>query len=191
VNAYHAVLYVHLLSLLVGVGTASVMTVCAFRLSAARTLAEALPWATVEKNAPKAFPVATLGLFGSGAYLTSDLWTWGTSWIVLSIVGLAVVALQGPLVGGRTGAALGKAFAANGPGELGAAARRAIDAPARWALHFANPFLILAVAWNMTQKPGWGGGVAALVVAETAGIALGVLVARRPRLEATAAEGTV
>lgn len=43
----------------------------------------------------RVFPVAIIGLFATGAYLTSDLWAWDTRWIDVSLAGLVIVALQG------------------------------------------------------------------------------------------------
>ena len=56
------------------------------------------------------FPVSILGLLASGAYLTSDAWTWSTPWIDVSIAGLVLVALQGPLVAGPRAEALKRAL---------------------------------------------------------------------------------
>lgn len=82
---------------------------------AAKTLADAAPWGAVAGKTEHAFPIAILGLFGTGAYMTSDIWTWSTGWIDVSIAGLALLALQGPLVGGRTGKQLKQALQDNGP----------------------------------------------------------------------------
>src|SRR5437868_6983521 len=149
--------------------------VCLFQLRAAKTLADAVPWGVVAGKTEKAFPIAILGLFGTGAYMTSDVWTWSTSWIVVSIVGFAVVALQGPLVGGRAAHALKSALHANGPGPLGPEARRLARHPALWIPEFANIGIVLGIIWNMTQKPGTGEAIAAVVV----GYAAGVVVATR------------
>ena len=43
-------------------------------------------------------------------------WTWSTGWIWPSIVGLALVGLQGRLLAGPRGEALKKALMENGPG---------------------------------------------------------------------------
>src|SRR5437867_6353500 len=98
--------------------------VCLFQLKAAKTLADAVPWGAVAGKTEHTFPIAILGLFGTGAYMTSDIWTWSTGWIDVSIAGLALLALQGPLVGGRTGKQLKQALQDNGPGLLGKQARR-------------------------------------------------------------------
>ena len=85
-DTYHVVLYIHLLSLFVGIGAASVLIVCLFQLRGARELTDAIPWGRVAGKIARLFPIAILGLFGSGAYMTSDVWTgaaagsWSASW---------------------------------------------------------------------------------------------------------------
>jgi hypothetical protein len=190
VDTYHVVLYIHLVSLLIGFSAGMVETVCLLRLRAAETLEAAAPWGRLAGDIEKAFPVAIVGLFGSGAYLTSDVWTWGTSWIVLAIVGLAVLSLQGPLVAGRRGHAVKAALLANGPGPLGANALRMTCDRALWVAGMTNEALVLAVVWVMTEKPGWGGGIAALLVAYAVGLAVAVGMRRTSGTEAPVAEAT-
>lgn len=191
-DTYHVVLYIHLLSLLVGFSAGMIEAVCLFRLRAATTLETAAPWGQLAGEVEKAFPVAIVGLFGTGAYMTSDVWTWGTSWVVLAIVGLVVLSLQGPLVAGRRGHAVKQALMANGPGPLGPEARRMTRDRALWIAGMTNEMLVLGVIWVMTEKPGWGGAVAALVVAYAVGMALATAFTREPALEpALAAEPTV
>ena len=55
--------------------------------------------------------------------MTSDFWTRSTHWIEVSIVGLVLVALQGPLLAGRRAHALKQTLQENGPGQLGERAR--------------------------------------------------------------------
>ena len=74
-DTYHVVLYVHLLSLLLGFGAASVILVCLFKLRSAHTAADAIPWGMLVGQTERVFPIAILGLFGSGAYMTSKVWT--------------------------------------------------------------------------------------------------------------------
>jgi hypothetical protein len=179
-DAYHVVLYIHLLSLLVGFSAGMIETVCLFRLRAAETLEAAAPWGQLAGEIEKAFPVAILGLFGSGAYMTSDLWTWSTSWIVLPIIGLVILSLQGPLVAGRRGHAVKAALIANGPGPLRSEARRMTRDRALWSAAFTNEALVLGIIWVMTQKPGWGGAVATLAIAYAVGLAVAARLTREP-----------
>jgi hypothetical protein len=172
-DTYHVVLYVHLLALFVGIGAGAILSACLFQLRAARTLEQAVPWGVMAGRVEKGFPIAILGLFATGAYMTSDVWTWSTSWIEVSIAGLVLVSLQGPLWGGRTARKLEHALKENGPGELGDAARRLTRAPGLWVSEFSNIGVVMGVVWNMTQKPGTGSAIAAVVI----GCAVGALVA--------------
>ena len=179
-DTYHVVLYIHLMALFVGIGAGSILLVCLFRLRAARTLEEAVPWGMVAGKTEKAFPVAILGLFGTGAYMTSDIWTWSTGWIDVSIAGLVVLALQGPLVGGRTGKMLERALHDNGPGPLGERARQMTRHPGLWVTEFANLGVVFGIVWNMTQKPGTGGAIAAVLGGYGLGTAVGMWLRRAP-----------
>jgi hypothetical protein len=171
-DTYRTVLYLHFLSLLIGFGAAAVIGTCLFHLRAAGTLADAAPWGMLAGKTERVFPVAIIGLFATGAYLTSDLWTWDTRWIDVSIAALVVIALQGPVVAGRRAKALEHALKENGPGPLGDAARQMTRDPLLWTITFANPGIVLGVMWNMTQKPGIGEAIAAVVIGYAVGAAL-------------------
>jgi hypothetical protein len=186
-DTYHVVLYIHLLSLLLGVGAATIVGVCLFRLRAAKTLADAAPWGALAGQTEKVFPIVVLGLFGSGAYMTSDIWTWGTGWIDVSIGGLALIALQGPLVAGRRAHLLKQALMENGPGELGERARRMTRDPGLWLATIANPCIVLGVVWNMTEKPSTGGAIASVLVAYAVGAAIAFALTRQPAAEVASA----
>jgi hypothetical protein len=177
-DTYRTVLYLHVLSLLLGIGAAAVVGVCLFRLRTARTLDEALPWGMLAGKTERVFPVAILGLFATGAYMTSDVWTWSTRWIVVSIVALAVVALQGPLVAGLRAKALERALGENGPGPLGNSARRLARDPVLWVVTFANPGIVLGILWNMINKPDTAEAIAAVVVGYVVGAAAALLFTR-------------
>lgn len=180
-NTYHYVLYVHLLSLFVGIGAGSVLLVCLFQLRAARTLEQAVPWGTVAGKVGKLFPVAILGLFGTGAYLTSETtfpWTWSTRWIDVGIAALVLLTVQGAGVAERTAKKVEAALHANGPGPLGPEARRMTVHPGLWVAEFSNFGIVFGVVWDMTEKPGLAGAIAALVGGYAVGAVLALLSTR-------------
>jgi hypothetical protein len=179
-DTYHAVLYIHLLSLFIGIGAASILMVCLFQLRKAQTLMEAAPWGGVAGKIGRGFPVAVVGLFATGAYMTSDVWTWSTGWIDVAIVGLAVVAIQGPLVAERTGHKLGQVLMANGPGPLSEEARKMTRHPGLWVVEFTNVALVLGIVWNMTQKPSTGTAILCLVIAYAVGLGVALRFMRAP-----------
>jgi hypothetical protein len=190
-DTYHVVLYLHLLSLFIGLGAASILLVCIFQLRNAQTLADAIPWGRVAGKIGRAFPIAVLGLFATGAYMTSDVWSWDTGWIYVSIAGLAIVAIQGPLIAERTAHKLAAALQANGPGPLGEPARRMTRHPGLWLVEFTNVALVLGIVWNMTQKPSTGSAIATLLIAYAVGAAVAFRFMRAPAdVPATATEPT-
>ena len=189
-NTYHYVLYVHFLALFVGIGAGAVLLTCLFQLRAARTLEQAVPWGMVSGKVAKLFPVAILGLFGTGAYMTSETtfpWTWSTGWIQVGIAALVVLGVQGGGVAERTAKKLEAALHANGPGPLGPECRRLTLHPGLWVMEFSNFGLVFGVVWNMTQKPGLGGSLAAVLVGYAVGVALALLLSRAPQEELAAA----
>jgi hypothetical protein len=188
-DTYHVVLYFHLLFLFVGIGAGSVLLTCLFQLRAARTLEQAVPWGKVAGQVGKLFPVAILGLFGTGAYMTSHFWTWSTSWIDVAIAALVILAVQGAGIAERTAHQLKAALFANGPGRLGPEARRMTVHPGLWVVEFTNLGIVFAVVWNMTEKPGWGGAIAAVLVAYAVGAVLALLITRSSQQEELAAAG--
>jgi hypothetical protein len=186
-DTYHVVLYLHLLALFIGIGAGTVLLVCLFQLRAAQTLAEAVPWGGVAGKTARAFPIAILGLFGTGAYMTTDVWTWSTGWIDVSIAGLVLLALQGPLVAERTAKKLERALHENGPGPLGEEARRMTRHPGLWVGELSNLGVVFGVAWNMTQKPGTVSAVAAIVGGYAVGTAIALRFMKAPGVEMAAA----
>jgi hypothetical protein len=178
------VLYIHLLSLFVGVGAAAILSLCLFQLRGARELTDALPWGRVAGKTGRFFPIAILGLFGSGAYMTSDVWTWSTGWIQVGIGALVVLALQGPLIAERSGKKLEHALKENGPGPLGENARRMTRYPGLWVTEFSAIGLVLAIVWNMTTKASTGQAIAAALIGYGVGAGFGLLFTRAPKTEA-------
>ena len=180
-DTYHVVLYLHLLALFIGIGAGSVLLTRLFQLRAARTVEQAVPWGIVSGNVARLFPVAIVGLFLTGAYMTHKFWTWGTGWIDVAIAGLVVLGIQGGGIAGHTAKTLQAALGANGPGPLGAEARRMTLHPGLWVVELSNLGLVLAIVWNMTEKPGLGGSIASVLVGYAVGAVLALLLTRAPR----------
>ncbi len=189
-NTYHYVLYVHLLSLFVGIGAGAVLLACLLQLRAARTLEQAVPFGMLAGKIGKFFPIAIVGLFGTGAYMTTESgspWSWSTRWIDVGIVALVLLLAQGAGIAERTGHKLAAALQANGPGPLGPEARRMALHPGLWVVEFTNLGLVFGIVWDMTEKPGLGGSIAAAAGGYVVGAALALLVTRRPQEELAAA----
>jgi hypothetical protein len=189
-DTYQYVLYIHLLSLFIGIGAATILSLCLFQLRRARELTDALPWGRVAGKTGRFFPIAILGLFGSGAYMTSDIWKWSTGWIEVGIAALVVLAIQGPVIAERSGKKLEHALRENGPGPLGEHARRMTRYPGLWVVEFSSIGLVLGIVWNMIAKAGTGSSIAAAVIGYGVGAGFGYLFTRAPAAEGEAAATT-
>ena len=154
-----------------------------FELITVATLADALPWGRVAGTTGRMFPIAILGLFGSGAYMTSDVWTWSTGWIQVGIAALVVLTIQGPVIAERSGKKLEHALRENGPGPLGEHARRMTRYPGLWVVEFSAIGLVLGIVWIMIAKAGTGSSIAAAVIGYGVGAAFGFMFTRAPSAE--------
>jgi hypothetical protein len=59
--------------------------------------------------------------------------------------------------------------------------------PILWIVTFANPAIVFAIVWNMTEKPGTAGAIVAMVVAYAVGAAVAWPFTRTPAVAATTA----
>ena len=50
--------------------------------------------------------------------------------------------------------------------------------PGLWVVEFSNLGIVFGVVWNMTQKPGLGESIAAVVVGYAVGAVLALLITR-------------
>ena len=165
-DTYHTVLFLHFVSLFIGFGAATLMGTCMFRLRAAPTAPVAAPWGMLAGKTERAFPVAILGLFLTGAYMTNDVWTWDTGWIDVAIVALVVLGATGISSPSRRAVLLEAALRASGPGPMSSEARKLTCDPALWIVTFGNPGLVLgdrlehdaeAGDGSVRSSPPWSG----------------------------------
>jgi hypothetical protein len=185
-DTYHTMLFLHIVALSIGLAAGTVLILSLFHLRDATTLADAAPWGALAGHTEKAFPVAILGLFLTGAYMTSDVWSWSTSWILVSFIGLAVLAVGAAIVGTRASKMLRRALEENGPGALGDRARQMTRHPLLWVTEFGNLGVVFGIIWNMTQKPGTVESVAAILVGYAIGVGLALRFIRAPATETPA-----
>lgn len=179
--AYDIALYLHFLSLFGLIGAITMVGLCYFRLRAAESFGEAAQWAGLAERVGWAFPVAILGLVASGAYLTTERWTWSSPWIVVSIAGLILDTVQGPLVAGPRAKALMEALNTDAAtGILDSRVRKLAHDRVLWVVLLANPGIVLAIAWNMTVKPGTAEAIAAILVGYGLGAASALLLTKQP-----------
>lgn len=163
---YSVALFLHLLFLLAATVATALAGYAALGLRRAASPMEAARWGGMVERVVPAFPVAALGLFGSGAYMTQDSWSWSTPWVVGGITGLAVIMLLGAGVEGRRGRELKRELMTAGMSDR---AQRLLRDPIAWSAKVATWTLLVGVVFVMTTKPGSAGCAVALAVAFVAG----------------------
>jgi hypothetical protein len=165
-DAYSVVLFIHLLGLLIAAMAASVAFYAALQLRQAATPSEAARWGRLIRSVVPAFPVATLTLLGSGAYMTQGHWSWRTPWIDAGIAGLALIAACGSGIEAGRGRALERELGTAG---MSARARRLLRDPYAWSAKVTTLTLMLGVMFVMSTKPGGLGSAVTIVVAVVVG----------------------
>jgi len=119
-------------------------------------------WARVVKAVVPAFPIATLLLLGSGAYLTQVGWGWTTPWIDAGLAGLALIVVCGSGIEAARGRALEQEVRTAG---MTARSRALLRDPLAWSAKVTTLTLMLAIVFLMVVKPAAMGSGLALVVA--------------------------
>jgi MFS family permease len=119
-------------------------------------------------------PVAALGLFATGAYLTQS-WGWRTPWILCGIAGLIVVAAVGVGVLGGRERALDQMLREIPEGPILPDVRERLNDP---VINVAGPavsFFVLGIVLIMVIKPSLPIALLSLALAAIIGIAVGYI----------------
>ena len=175
VTGYSIALYLHLLFLLVSAAAAGLAGFGALQLRHPARPADVARWGMFIDRIVPVFPLTSLGLLASGAYMTQHSWSWSTPWIDAGIAGLAVIMALCGGVEGRHGRSLKHEVIANG---LSSRAREMLLNPVPWVAKGMTITLMLAVVFVMTTKPGAAVSASALVVAAAVGALTGPLFVR-------------
>ena len=183
-DAYHVVLFGHIVGATLLVSYGFVMQMLTAGVRRTRTVDGLRTWLSIMAGYAKAGPVAAVVVLLSGLYMTFDAFSFREGWIVVS---LALFVLAGAIAGGvlnkHLAAVLEKAQAApDGP----APAELVAEATSPRAANFESVMagLDLSIIFMMTNKPGWG---ASLMVALAGQVFAALLIARRMRSKAAAA----
>lgn len=163
---YSIALFVHLVALLAAGIAAALAGYAALRVRVATSPPEVARWGMMIGKVVRVFPAVTLGLLGSGAYMTQAAWSWSRPWIVAGLVGLAMIVLLGSGLEASRGRALKHEMRMHGLSER---ARLLLRDPLAWTAKAMTWTLMLAVMFVMTTKPPAWGCATALVIGLLAG----------------------
>lgn len=150
-NGYNLTLFFHLLFVVEASVASALAMYGGVALRQAESAAEAGSWLRVVERVVPAFPVAVLGLLGTGAYMTHQRWSWSLPWIQAAVAGLALIVLLGSGVEGSRGRALRRELEIAG---LSSRAVRLSRDPVGWSAKLMTQTLAIAVVFVMTMKPG-------------------------------------
>jgi hypothetical protein len=166
-TGYSIALFIHLLSLLLACVAASLTTFASLQLRAASSSTEAMRWLALSDRIVPGFPIATLGLFATGAYMSETSLLWSAPWVLAALAGLAAIAVLGGGVEGSRVRTLKRELQNCGFSER---ARRLLCDPVAWTAKLMTLTLALGVTFVMTIKPSAEGASVTLLLALATGL---------------------
>lgn len=182
-DVYHLALFLHLLSLFAASAASAVTHLAEARVRRAATVREARQWHAVAGSAARTFPIVIVTLLVTGGIMVwrgGGVFGWSTGWIVAGVAGVALLFLNGGVLGRHGGMAardLARQESERGPDAAPAITPDALAARLGWA----NTGVAIAVTFVMVTKPALPVSLGLLV----AGAVLGAAMARTPQVDAT------
>lgn len=178
-TAYEIALFIHFLGLITLFGAFVLMQRGGARVRQAATVGELRLWLGLLQTTRPMFPASSVFLLASGLYMTADVWTFETPWVVVGIVSVVAFAVVGPTVVGRGLGAIGAAAATAGEGPVPAELTERIAEPRPWIAMSAMNGAAIGLVWIMVTKPGWAGAIGVVLGLALVGGIIGSRVLRR------------
>lgn len=178
-------LVLHVLAATAMVGGGIVQVMAGARVRSSTTAHDLAQWASFTRAGGLVVAGAAVVSLLTGGHLAGAVWGgdrggFENPFITLGMIALLLLAPIGPMVGGARLRRMVEAAGSAGDGSLGADLRERACASALWGPIHSLPGVAVGFVWLMIAKPGWGLGVAGLLITFAAGWAVGVWVARRP-----------
>jgi Predicted integral membrane protein (DUF2269) len=137
--------------------------------------------------AEKLIPVGMLLILAFGLYMVGKgHWGWGTGWVDVAIAIFVLMSVLGPAVESKRTAKLHEAVENLPDGPIPPEVEALRRDPVLTHVALFGSWQIVAFLYLMTNKPGWGGAIAACAIAAAISVPLARLALRPP---ATAAIG--
>ena len=176
-SAYDVVLFCHVAVLLFAFGLSGLLHGSEWLMARASTVAELRSTARPQKLGPLFAPIiVALLAFGFaliGMSKDPEKFEFSDPFAWTATVVLVFLFLDGPLVLGRHGAAMGKALASAPDGPVTPELRAMTLNRTVWYLAHINTFAVLGVVLNMVTKPSLVGCVVDILVGVAIGAAIG------------------
>jgi len=188
-RVYDAMLFVHILGVVMLFGAIALTQVGVVRLGRAATTDEARLWVGLTQIAGRLFPVAFVLILVGGLYMAGDSWSFGDPWIVVALVSLVILGVLGGGLVGRTLGSVGQALAGVAPGpDVSAGASSGAAGAPEFAVRASSSLraptmaltgIAIGVLWLMTNKPGWAVSIAVVAGLGLVGAVIGWFPSRR------------
>lgn len=176
---YEPVLFLHVFGAMLLFMAMACELFAGARLRRAETVDQARTLLPVTLMIEPLFPISTLVLLGSGAYMATERWSITDGWVVVAVATLLAFAVLGPNIQGRRLKAVRAGLDDAPAGPLSPEQRRQIADPVTWGSMHAMSGGAVGLLWLMTNKPSLAGSVAVVAVLSAAGLLGGVSGARR------------
>lgn len=172
-------LFVHLLGVFALVGGVAIEVVLVTAALRAKTVERVAAYLAPMKALPALSGVAALLLLAAGSSLVHKEHAdgdpavhWGAAWVVVAIVLLLGITATAPFVWGKPLDAVHERAEAAGTGPVPADVAAALRKPSIHIGMRAAWCEVIAALFVMSNKPAWGGTIAAIVIAAVVGAGL-------------------
>ena len=179
-SAYGVALFIHVLSAISFFTALALLQRGGVLLRRAETVEQVRSWLGVVESTKRMFPMAALFLFATGLFMTAQVWTFTTPWVLVGIVTLVALMGLGSGIVGRGVGRIGAAAAASEEGPVPDQLKRLVAEPNQWMVLSANSAAAVGLVWLMTNKPGWVASIAIVVGLWVIGAVGGRMAANRP-----------
>jgi hypothetical protein len=167
---YQVALFIHIVGVMCLMGGHTLLHVGLGRMFRAHTVEQVREWTTILAGLDRFMPPITLAIVVAGIFMVFTTWGWATAWIDVSLTVFVVMMILGPVLLGRSFAALQKAAQASPSGAIPSALARRIRDRALWTSENTFTCLLLAILFVMTVKPNLVGTLLVVGVALIAGL---------------------
>lgn len=171
---YPYALVIHIVGVLGLFISISLEVLAVFRMRAAKTTDQVHEWISVNRLLEKTLPASAVLILVSGLYLAFTGWGFNQAWIDLSLGGLVLLGILGPVINGSRMKGIERAAAAAPDGEIPVNLRERIADPVLRIYAPIPGILGLGVVALMTLKLDWIGSIAVLLIALVVGLIAGL-----------------
>jgi uncharacterized membrane protein len=176
---YEVALFVHLLGVITLFIAFGIGQRAGQRARQAESVEQLRLWMSLIQTTGTMFPSAWVMILAGGLYMTADVWSFDTPWVVVALVSVLVMAIVGFAVPGRQLREVGMAAGSADAGPLSPELKALLARPALWTVMTASNAVSLGILWLMVSKPGWVASILIVVVLAVIGAAGGSAMTKR------------